>query len=112
MPHWTGKQMAGVRPEATRVFGRNPQTVDIPRRLGGPTDGRRVENKILHGTLGSDRPARNGGLVAQPEETPAFGQFVRKRRLHSNLEQHASSEMRFEPLPKPQGRAGSIGAAR
>jgi hypothetical protein len=34
MPDWIGDQMAGVRPEATRVFGRNAQTPVIHRRLG------------------------------------------------------------------------------
>jgi hypothetical protein len=30
MPDWIGDQMAGVGPEATRVFGRNAQTAVIP----------------------------------------------------------------------------------
>jgi hypothetical protein len=29
MPDWIGDQMAGVGPEAMRVFGRNPQIVVI-----------------------------------------------------------------------------------
>jgi hypothetical protein len=32
MPDWIGDQMPGVRPEATRVFGRNAQIAAI--RLG------------------------------------------------------------------------------
>ena len=31
MPDWIGDQMAGVRPEATRVFGRNAQIAVIRR---------------------------------------------------------------------------------
>ena len=34
MRHWIGDQMAGVGPEATRVFGRNAQIAVIRRRLG------------------------------------------------------------------------------
>ena len=32
MTDWIGDQMAGVGPEATRVFGRNAQIAAIPRR--------------------------------------------------------------------------------
>jgi hypothetical protein len=32
MPDWIGDQMAGVGPEAMRVFGRNAQIAAIPRR--------------------------------------------------------------------------------
>src|ERR1700733_7054684 len=35
MPDWIGDQMAGVGPEAMRVFGRNAQTAAIPRRPRG-----------------------------------------------------------------------------
>jgi hypothetical protein len=31
MPDWIGDQMAGVGPEATRVFDRNAQIAVIPR---------------------------------------------------------------------------------
>ena len=34
MPDWTSDQMAGVRPEATRVFGRNAQIAAIRQGLG------------------------------------------------------------------------------
>jgi hypothetical protein len=34
MPDWIGDQMAGVGPEATRVFGRNVQTPVVHGRLG------------------------------------------------------------------------------
>jgi hypothetical protein len=34
MPDWIGDQMAGVGPEATRVFGRNAQTPAIRRWIG------------------------------------------------------------------------------
>jgi hypothetical protein len=106
--------VAGVRPEAIWVFGRNPQTAESPRRVGEGFDrtGRRALSRKQARHFGAAIAPRDAGLVAQPEETPAFGQFLGKRRLHSNLEQHASSEMRFKPLPKPQGRAGLIGAAR
>ena len=34
MPDWIGDQMAGVGPEATRVFGRNAQIPVVRRWLG------------------------------------------------------------------------------
>ena len=33
-PYSTGDEMAGIGPEATRVFGRNAQIAAIPGRLG------------------------------------------------------------------------------
>jgi hypothetical protein len=36
MPDWIGDQMAGVGPEATRVFGRNAQIAAILGRPGEP----------------------------------------------------------------------------
>jgi hypothetical protein len=66
MPDWIGNQMAGVRPEATRVFGRNAQTAVIERRAN-------VSNRHLASvSTGTQKSASSSPSCCWQPASPRF----------------------------------------
>jgi hypothetical protein len=63
LPDWIGDQIAGIGPEATRVFGRNAQIAAVPDRT--------ANRSIRHGHLRhDDRPASREAACSTPRLAP------------------------------------------